>query len=430
MINKEKIFWGWYIVAGSFFVMAINYGSRYCFGVFVIPLALEHGWSRSVISMAATINMLVYSVVAIFAGRMLDRIAPRWIITCGAIIAATGYILTGFINTPLSFYLTYGLLVGLGAGGLGVVVCSSSVGKWFIKKRGIAIGIATMGIGFGTLLLTPLAGYIGKYFSWRIGLFVLGAITCIVGIVISQTLMRKTQPEAYGLLPDGDKISFPHQQPTISFFTKVSTAAVFRDSRFWTIAICHGLIIMVVMSVFVHQVAYAMDNNIGNITAATSLAVVSFAGVFGQFFFGWFSDRLSDPKYSYFMGIVILLIGMILLLNVSSVSSLYLYAVIYGLGYGSLAPILPILAADRFGRHILGSIYGMLTFFIGVGGSIGPILGGIIYDKFGSYQYLWEINVALLAVISIIILTLKKGKQYDNASSNNETQASVTKCIT
>src|SRR5450759_2226737 len=95
---------------------------------------------------------------------------PRWIITCGAIIAATGYVLTGFINTPLSFYLTYGLLVGLGAAGMGVVVCSSSVGKWFIKKRGIALGIATMGISFGTVLLTPLAGYIGKYFSWRIGL--------------------------------------------------------------------------------------------------------------------------------------------------------------------------------------------------------------------------------------------------------------------
>ena len=418
MMNKEKIFWGWYIVAGSFFVMAINYGARYCFGVFVKPLALEHGWSRSVISMAATINMLVYSVSAIFVGRMLDRIAPRWIITCGAIIAATGYILTGFINTPLNFYLTYGLLVGLGAGGLGVVVCSSSVGKWFIKKRGIAIGIATMGISFGTVLLTPLAGYIGKYFSWRVGLFVLGAITCIVGIVISQTLMRKTKPEAYGLLPDGDKISFPHQQPPIPAFTKISTAAIFKDSRFWTIAICHGLIIMVIMSVFVHQVAYAMDNNIENITAATSLAVVSFAGFFGQFFFGWFSDRLRDPKYAYFMGIVILLIGTILLLNASSVSSLYIYAIVYGFGYGSLAPILPILAADRFGRHVLGSIYGMLTFFIGVGGSIGPILGGIIYDKFGSYQYLWEINVALLAVISIIILTLKKGKQYDNASPN------------
>ena len=415
-MNKEKIFWGWYIVAGSFFVMAINYGSRYCFGVFVVPLASEHGWSRSVISMAATINMVVYSVGAIFVGRMLDRIAPRWIITCGAIIAAIGYVLTGFINTPLSFYLTYGVLVGLGASGLGVVVCSSSVGKWFLKKRGIALGIATMGISFGTVLLTPLAGYIGKYFSWRIGLFILGAIVFIIGIFISQTLMRKTRPEAYGLLPDGDKINFPHQKPAIPAFTKVSTAAIFKDSRFWTIAICHGLIIMVVMAVFVHQVAYAMDNKIENITAATSLAVVSFAGFFGQFFFGWFSDRLRDPKYGYFIGVVILLIGTVLLLNAHSVRSLYLYAVIYGFGYGSLAPILPILVADRFGRHVLGSIYGMLTFFIGLGGSIGPILGGIIYDKFGSYQYLWEINVALLAVISIVILTLKKGKPLESVS--------------
>jgi MFS family permease len=417
-MNKEKNFWGWYIVAGSFFVMAINYGARYCFGVFVKPLALEHGWSRSVISMAATINMLVYSVGAIFVGRMLDRIAPRWIITCGAIIAATGYILTGFSNTPLSFYLTYGLLVGLGAAGLGVVVCSSSVGKWFIKKRGIALGIATMGIGFGTVLLTPLAGYISKYFSWRIGLIILGAITCIVGIVISQTLMRKTKPEAYCLLPDGDKISCPDQQPTIPAFTKVSTATIFKDSRFWTIAICHGLIIMVVMSVFVHQVAYAMDNDIENITAATSLAVVSFAGFFGQFFFGWLSDRLRDPKYAYFLGILFLLFGMILLLNAHSVSSLYFYAVIYGFGYGCLAPILPILAADRFGRHVLGSIYGLLTFFIGVGGSIGPVLGGIIYDNFGSYQYLWGINVILLALISMIILTLKKGIPYKPASTD------------
>ncbi len=170
---------------------------------------------------------------------------------------------------------------------------------------------------------------------------------------------------------------------------------------------------MVVMSVFVHQVAYAMDNNIENITAATSLAAVSMIGFFGQFFFGWLSDRLRDPKYAYLLGILFLLIGMILLFYAHSAGILYLYAIIYGFGYGSLAPILPIIVADRFGRHFLGSIYGLLTFFIGVGGSIGPILGGIIYDKLGSYQCLWVINVVVLAGISLIILTLKKGKQFN-----------------
>jgi MFS family permease len=230
--------------------------------------------------------------------------------------------------------------------------------------------------------------------------------------------MRKTQPEAYGLLPDGDKIALPVQLSNVPAINRVSSAVVFRDIRFWTLAICHGLVIMVVMSVFVHQVAYAMDNNIENITAATSLAAVSMAGFFGQFFFGWLSDRLRDPKYAYFLGILFLLIGMILLFYAHSVSILYLYAIIYGFGYGSLAPILPIIVADRFGRHVLGSIYGLLTFFIGIGGSIGPILGGIIYDKLGSYQYLWGINVAVLAGISLIILNLKKGNQFKPSSSN------------
>ncbi|MFA5757312.1 MAG: MFS transporter, partial [Smithellaceae bacterium] len=114
MAGNQKIFWGWYVVAGSFLVMAVNYGARYCFGVFLKPLSLEHDWSRSVISLAACINMAVYSTGAVFIGRMLDRIAPRWIITCGALLAAFGFFLTSQIHTPLALYLTYGLLVGLG----------------------------------------------------------------------------------------------------------------------------------------------------------------------------------------------------------------------------------------------------------------------------------------------------------------------------
>jgi MFS family permease len=410
MENGNKIYWGWYVVAGSFFVLAINYGARYCFGVFLKPLSLEHDWSRSVISLAATIKMGVYSIGAIFIGRMLDRIAPRWIITCGALLAATGFFLTSLIHTPMGFYITYGLLVGLGASCLGVVVCGSSVGKWFFKKRGIALGIATMGISFGTILLTPLVGYVNQYLGWRAGLVVLGIITCLVGVLISQFLMRKTQPEDYGLLPDGDKILLTSQPSVPPAVIRISTRVIFEDGRFWTIAIGHGLIVMVIMSVFVHQVACAMDNGISSIAAATSLAVISITGFAGQFFFGWLSDRVRDPKHSYIIGILVLLIGTILLWQAHSVTRLYVSALVYGFGYGSMAPILPILVADRFGRHVLGSIYGLLTFFIGICGSIGPILGGIIYDKFGTYQHLWEINIAILSIVSMVMFTLKKGK--------------------
>lgn len=417
MDNDRKIFWGWFIVSGAFLVMGVNYGARYCFGIFLKPMAEEFNLSRSVISLAATINMLVYSFGAVFVGRMLDRIAPRWIMTIGATIAACGYIITSFVSTPFGFYLTYGLMVGLGATGMGVVACTSSVGKWFVRKRGLAIGLTSMGISFGTVALTPLAGYVVNFLNWRTGVIALGMITFVVGLIVSQTLMRRTNPEAYGLLPDGDKIAIPHLAQPSGMVPRVPLLTIFKDSRFWILAICQGLAVMVAMSVFVHQVAYATDNGIGKIAAATSLAAVSMTGFLGQFFFGWLSDRLKDPKYASFLGTLFLLLGMILLINARSVSELYFYALIYGFGYGSLAPIVPIIAAHRFGRHVLGSIYGLLTFFIGIGGSIGPILGGFIYDHFGSYRYLWMINIFVLISIAIAILTLKKGKQFTSPAS-------------
>ena len=417
MEKNQKIFWGWYIVGGAFLVMGINYGARYCFGVFLKPMAAEFGLSRSVISVAAAINMLVYSFGSIFVGRMLDRIAPRWITTTGAVIAACGYILTGFISTPLGLYITYGLMVGAGAAGMGVVACSSSVSKWFINKRGLAIGFASMGISLGTVTLTPLAGYIVGVFNWRAGLIALGVITLLMGVLVSQTLMRKTNPEAYGLLPDGDKTAVIHQSSAEQTVHKVSTLTIFKDSRFWTLAICQGLAVMISMSVFVHQVAYATDNGIDKMAAAASLAAISMTGFMGQFLFGWITDRIKDPKYGSFIGILFMLAGTILLLNVRTVSQLYVCALIYGFGYGSLAPILPLLVANRFGRHVVGSIYGLLTFFIGVGGAIGPVLGGVIYDHFGSYRYLWLINIFVLSCVALAILTLKKGKQYTTTIS-------------
>lgn len=412
MKDHDNIFWGWYIVGGAFLVMAMNYGARYCFGVFLKPMASEFALSRSVISLAAAINMLVYSFGSIFVGRMLDRVAPRWITTVGAGVAACGYLLTGFVDTPLGLYISYGVIVGLGSAGMGVVACSSSVSKWFVSKRGVAVGIASMGISLGTVMLTPLAGYIVMTFSWRFGLMALSFLMLIVGILVSQTLMRKTNPEAYGLLPDGQSIPVMHSPATAPAVSKISTLTLFRDSRFWTLAVCQGLAVMISMAVFVHQVAYATDNGISKMAAASSLAAISLTGFMGQFFFGWITDKISDPKYGSFIGISFMLAGTIILLNVTSIFDLYIAALVYGFGYGSLAPMLPLIIANRFGRQFMGSIYGLLTFFIGTGGAVGPVLGGFIYDHFGSYHYLWLMNIVVLSLIAIAFLTLKKGRPY------------------
>lgn len=406
--SASGIFWGWYIVGAAFFVLAINYGSRYCFGVFVKPLAQDYGWSRSVISLGASLNMFVYSACAVIIGRMVDRIAPRWIVTVGAVIAAISFMLTAFIREPWQFYLVYGLLLGIGSSGLGVVGVNSSVGKWFIRKRGTALGITTMGVSFGTVALTPLAGVVVKNFDWQTGFLMLGIITLVIGVSLSQLFFRKIRPEDHGMLPDGE--TRPEMVVKIDAVpepVRLRFGDMCVDRRFQVLALSFGLAVMVLMSVFVHQVAFAIDQGIDRILAASSLAALGLAGFTGQFFFGWLSDRIRDPKYASFLGMLFMLAGLVLLLQVATARGLFFYAVIFGFGYGSLAPLMPILLADRFGRHYLGSVYGFVTLFLGIGGSIGPYLAGLIYDRFGAYTYVWQADIAIMIFVAACILTLK-----------------------
>ena len=408
MGEKKGLFWGWYVVMGAFLISSISYGARYSFGIFVKPMSIDYGWSRSVVSLGASINMLVYSFCAIFLGRMLDKAAPRWIITAGAIVASVSYILTGLSRTPFQFYLAYGVLCGAGTACMGLLVVNSSVGKWFIRKRGIAIGISTMGVSFGTVALTPLAGYIVKNYDWRYGFVFLGITFVLIGVSLSQLFMGRMSPESYGLFPDGDGTAaaasgehYFQEHPA-----HISSNIIFRNSRFWILVACFSMAVMTLMSVFVHQVAYALDNNIENVVAASSLGALGFGGFCGQFFFGWLSDRIADVKYSAVLGMVVMAAGMVLLLKATTAQRLYFYAIVYGFGYGSLGPMMPILLADRFGRHALGSVYGWLTFFMGMGGGIGPFMGGLIYDWSGSYTYVWQVNIVILVGCALLMLGL------------------------
>ena len=410
----RDIYWGWVVVTGAFLVLGVSYGARYCFGVFVHPMFVDYQWPMSAISIGYSINLLFYALGGLVSGRLLDRMAPKWIMTIGACLAALGFISTGFVRTPVQLYLTYGFLCGLGSAGIGVVVNSASVGKWFVRKKGLAIGVASIGIGLGTMVLTPLAGYIVKNYQLRSGFVFLGVIVLVVGVFVSQGLMGKSRPEAYGLLPDGDQ---PATKPVkkrydVRLLAYSSPSTILKDYRFWVLVICFSGAIMGQMMVFVHQVSYAIDNDIGRVAAASSLGAIGLASIFGRFFFGWLSDQIRDPKYSALLGYLIMASGMYILLNTSTIGTLYAYALVFGFGYGSLAPMMPVLLSDRFGRDVLGSSYGLLTFFTaGVGGSIGPVLGGIIYDKTGSYDYAWRLNIVVLIFISILMLFLKPKKR-------------------
>jgi MFS family permease len=184
---------------------------------------------------------------------------------------------------------------------------------------------------------------------------------------------------------------------------------VFKDARFWILTASFTLVVMAEMSVFVHQVAYALDRGVNAIAAASSLGILGIASILGRFFFGWLSDRLRDAKYAASGGFLLMVLGMPILMIADNAATLAVYALIFGFGYGSLAPMMPILLADRFGRHVLGTAYGVLTFFVaGIGGSAGPFLCGQIYDHYGSYDYAWQAATVILLLSTFLVLALKR----------------------
>jgi MFS family permease len=413
-----QIFWGWYVVLGAFLILGLSNGVRYSFGVFVRPMFQEYGWPMSVISLTASINLLLYSIGSMFCGRVADRIAPKWMMTAGSILTAAGLWLLTRAESPVGLYLTYGILCGSGQACIGAVVCSTAVGKWFVRKRGVALGLSTMGIGIGTMIMSPVAGYIVSAYDWRTGFVFFGALVLAAVTFISQVLMGKTTPEASGLLPDGEPVGREGARSDAAPQRRESAPLmpILTDARFWLLALCNGLGTLALMMTFVHQVAYAVGNQIGKLEAATALGFMGLAGSAGKVFFGWLSDRIPDAKYAAALGYAFMALGTILLIAADSAAVLYLFAVFYGFGYGSMATVVPYLITDRFGRQVLGSAYGVLLFFgNGIGGGLGPIIGGFVYDRTGSYTNAWLLNLFLLAAISVLILTLKPAKAIYSA---------------
>lgn len=394
-------------------MLAITYGARYSFGIFVEPMFTEYKWSMSTISLGASINVLMYATGSILSGRLIDRFSPKWIITFGGIVGALGLFLTSMAQTPIQFYLSYGILCGTGTACAGYVVSGASVGKWFVRKKGVAVGLAMTGIGFGTMVMSPIAGYIVKNYHWSQGFVVFGVVLLIVCTLSAQILMRKTIPEDYGLLPDGDDpgTTVRRDETPIDNEPNIPLSCVLKTPAFWIMAFCFSMGIMVEMMAFIHQVVYAVNINIGKVAAASSLGLIGVGSIFGRFFFGWLCDAFKDPKYSASLGLLVMAAGMLMLLNISSITGLYIYSVIFGFGYGSISPALSSLACDRFGRRILGSILGILIFFAtGIGGGMGPLIGGLIYDNFGSYTHAWQFNLIMLLIVSILMLTIKPKK--------------------
>jgi MFS family permease len=394
---KSNFFYGYIIVSVFFILQLLMVGPRSSFGVFVNPLTTEFDWTRALVAGAFSLSSLITGFSGILMGWLNDRLGPRIVLTICGILVGAGFVLMFFIDSAWQLYLFFGVLVGLGMGGV-FPPQMSTVARWFIKRRNIMTAMLMVGGGLGGLVAPPLITWIIYTHSWQEAFLFVGIGVFILIILAAQLLRR--DPSQMGQVPYGGASEIRGKTP--SSISRLSLKQALYTKKFWffTIAVfcigfCNGV-------PSVHIVPYAIDLGISPATAAIILSVMNGAVPVGSIVVGLIADRISSRKA--FMTCVCLLSSiMLLLLPVTSVWLLSFFVMILSFGSGGVAVLLSSLVAELFGMKSHGAILGCIVFSFTLGSAAGPFIAGSIFDSTDSYQ--WAFLISGFLIIAAIILT-------------------------
>ncbi len=399
MSRRAPIFYGWWIVAVCFVTHCLNVGTVfYAFGVFFRPLAEEFGWSRAEISWGFSAAVVLGAFYAPFLGRIVDRYGPRPIQLFGAATLGLGFLVLAGTSSLVRFYLTMGCLVALGSAALGPVSSNTAVARWFVRRRGRALGVATAGISMGGVLFVPLTQLLIDRFGWRVAFVGLAAAVVLRGIPPVALWMRRS-PEEMGLEPDGEKSAVTATDIGIveaELERSLSPREALRSRNFWLIAAAFALTVSGLSAVLLHQITYLLDQGVSPSLASWVLGGTAAVGVVGKLGFGSLIDR-SDHRRVILFCFCLQGLGVSLLLLPLSPVVLVAYVLLYGYAMGGNATLQATVIGECFGRIHYGAIAGRMSPVIVTLQALGVPFVGWIHDRSGSYR---------LAFIAVVISTV------------------------
>ena len=399
---KKKYFYGYNIVAAGAMTQAVCIGAMFTFGVFFKEFQASFGWSRALVSGASSLAFFVMGAGGILAGILNDRIGPRLILTVSGISMGSGYILMSRLNTPWQLYLLYGFIVGIGLSTHDVLTLSA-VARWFVKRRGMMSGIVKVGTGFGQLVVPMIATALIAAFGWRSAYLVIG-VSVLAGLVAAARFMKR-DPESLGLEPDGGVNGF---DTTLSSQTgsNLSLSEASRTMPFWILCAAEFTIFFCLLTIVVHIVPFGRDQGLSPGTAAGVLSTFGGVSMIGRFTMGAVIDRIGGKRS--LMVCFIILLASLLWLQVSSEAwMLYGFALFYGFSHGGFFTVMSPTVAELFGTVSHGTLFGLILFCGTIGGSVGPLLTGYLFDLTDSYRLAFFILIALASVGFALIAFLK-----------------------
>jgi sugar phosphate permease len=413
--------YGLWVVAGCFVLLFLFAGAGfYSFSIFIKPLEDEFGWSRSAISFAMSLYMILHGVTGPFVGHAVETHGPKKVMTLFALLSGAAFILVSFTSSLWYFYLAYALL-SLATTGIGFIPVSSVLARWFVRRRGTAIGFAMVGISAGGLVMAPLVGFIISQFDWRTAFVFLGLLVWLLALPVTLFVM-KGSPAEIGLLPDGDEpgggaTREPQASPAHSSSTSAAAGegwplrAAVRTRAFFWIATTFFLGPVAQMGMLQHQVPLIVEAGISEAAAATALGLTAGLGGLGKLCFGRISEVLPF-RYAIMLCFGLQAVGVCVLLNAESIAMVWVYVTIFGFAMGGVIVLLPLVVGHFFGLAAFGVIMGTLSLILALGNASGALISGMIYDFFGSYDYAMIAYMCLYLIATLSIFLAGRPRKY------------------
>lgn len=382
------------VVAAAFMIQCIIIGLMFGYGVFFKVLEEEMGWSRTLLSSASSIAFLVMGIFAFGAGRLSDRFGPRWVLTATGIATGVGYLLMSSMQAPWQLLLYFGLLIGLGLATHDVVTLST-VSSWYERKRGLMTGIVKTGTACGQIIVPLLVTWLVVVRGWREALFILGIVAMVLLTIIAQFLKRKPVEQVVSRGSGGNQ---ENEQPERAGLTLKEARA---GRTLWTLCAIQFCFLPSLVTVPLHMVAHATDLGMTTARAASILSLLGGASIVGRLMVGHLVDRIG-ARLGVCICLASLSVALLTLRLVDVPSLLYLVALIYGAAHGGLFTVGSPAVAEYFGMKSHGEIFGTVVFFGTLSGAGGPLLAGMLFDRFQSYDLAFTI-LAVLAFIGLML---------------------------
>ncbi|GHJ49138.1 MFS transporter [Catellatospora sp. TT07R-123] len=379
----------WAVAAVALVAIVGSAGFRATPGVLIEPLQQEFGWSRGIISIAVSVNLLLFGFTAPFAAALMERFGMRKVVAAAMLLVATGSGLTVFMNASWQLILCWGVLVGLGTGSMALAFVATFTGRWFIKHRGVVTGVLTAGGATGQLIFLPLLANLVTRFDWRVSaLVVAGSALLVVPLVL---WLLRDDPAELGVLPYGADPAEPVPSTPAPAGAAGRALGALREAAktktFWLLAagfaICgattNGL-------VGTHFIPAAHDHGMPTTTAAGLLALVGVFDIAGTVLSGWLTDRFDPRKL---LGAYYALRGLSLLILPSLFAadphpSMLVFVIFYGLDWVATVP--PTIALTRQAFGASGPIvFGWVFASHQLGAAAVAFTAGVVRDQSGTY---------------------------------------------